>query len=544
VTASGYDRAVLAMPSGDRRMANVRKLMRLAREYEARSGRDLRGFIDLVDQQDLMQAREGEAPLEVEGMEAVRIMTIHAAKGLEFPVVCVADLGRSGRGDDAGLQVTEDGRVGLRLASLAGGAGDSAALARIKEELNREHEAEERRILYVAMTRACEHLVVSGGTDLERWPESKPLDAPMSWVWRALAPGLPDAVAGGAEATVTRSHEGRAADVRCLVCSPATVDALLGPGDRKPRAERAGDADAALDEPRKFPPLETRPALPVGRLSYSALESYGRCGYRFYLERVLGLRDWSVPQLPATPVPAADEPPPDEPPPAVETRPAALPLLLRGSVVHQLLERMDLTTGEVPDDAAIAARIEALGAPPTEADVGDIRGLLEGFAGSDLRRRLAAARRVRRELPFAFTLDVDGRELLVNGVLDVHASEGDGMLVVDYKSDHIEGRTPEQVVEQDYATQRVVYALAALRAGAERAEVAYCFLERPAEPAVAVFEPADAPVLERRLLELAGGLLEGRFEPTRAPHRELCQFCPGQPAMCSWEPERTLAERP
>ena len=54
VTGSGYDRAVLAMPAGDRRMANVRKLMRMAREYEAEEGRDLRGFIDFVAERDLI----------------------------------------------------------------------------------------------------------------------------------------------------------------------------------------------------------------------------------------------------------------------------------------------------------------------------------------------------------------------------------------------------------------------------------------------------------------------------------------------------------
>src|ERR687896_2536838 len=132
------------MQSGERRMANVRKLMRLAREYEARSGRDLRGFIDLLDQQDLMQAREGEAPLEVEGMDAVRLMTIHAAKGLEFPVVCVADLGRVGRGDDAALRVTEDGRVGLQVASLAGERHAALGYGTLKEEQERAAEEEER----------------------------------------------------------------------------------------------------------------------------------------------------------------------------------------------------------------------------------------------------------------------------------------------------------------------------------------------------------------------------------------------------------------
>ena len=94
IAATGYDLAVLARAGGERRLANLRKLMRLAREYERAEGRDLRGFLDFAATQDLAEAREGEAPLEAEGLDAVRLMTIHRAKGLEFPVVCVADLGR------------------------------------------------------------------------------------------------------------------------------------------------------------------------------------------------------------------------------------------------------------------------------------------------------------------------------------------------------------------------------------------------------------------------------------------------------------------
>ncbi|MEJ7714499.1 MAG: 3'-5' exonuclease [Thermoleophilaceae bacterium] len=147
-------------------MANVRKLMRMAREYEADEGRDLRGFIDFVAERDLVQAAEGQAPLEAEDLDAVRLMTVHRAKGLEFPLVCVADLGKTGREDDAALRVTEDGRMGMRLASLSGESVDSAEMARIKEQQKAEDEEEERRIFYVAATRAQEHLLLSGATDL------------------------------------------------------------------------------------------------------------------------------------------------------------------------------------------------------------------------------------------------------------------------------------------------------------------------------------------------------------------------------------------
>ena len=88
---------MLARPGGDRRLANLRKLMRLAGEYERAEGRDLRGFLADAAARDLAEAREGEAALESDGLDAVRLMTIHRAKGLEFPVVCVADLGRAVR---------------------------------------------------------------------------------------------------------------------------------------------------------------------------------------------------------------------------------------------------------------------------------------------------------------------------------------------------------------------------------------------------------------------------------------------------------------
>ena len=115
--ATGYDLAVLARAGGERRLANLRKLMRLAREYERAEGRDLRGFLAYAATRDLAAAREGEAPLESEGLDAVRLMTIHRAKGLEFPVVCVADLGRQGGGRAERLLLGADGAVGLRLST-------------------------------------------------------------------------------------------------------------------------------------------------------------------------------------------------------------------------------------------------------------------------------------------------------------------------------------------------------------------------------------------------------------------------------------------
>ena len=521
VTLTGYDRHLLALPGGTRRMANVRKLMRMAREFEADEGRDLRGFIDAVAERDVIQAREGEAPLEADALDAVRMMTIHRAKGLEFPVVCLADLGKDGREDDGQLRISDDGSVGLRLARLGGGAVDSTKLADIKAQAKRAAEEEERRIFYVAATRAQKHLVLSGATDLGKRPDPAELSEPMRWVWRAFCAGLPEEEATG---IAHDCYEGREVSVRWTRCTPETVGELLPAADRAPVA---GDAEAqpTFEQPVLELGLLPAPrALAVSRLSYSGLEDYRRCGYRFFLERTLRL-------------PRADKPPGGEP------AEPGLGGLRRGSVVHALLERLDFENPLVPSDAEVMAAIEQHEAGVLPADVADIRAMLERVAGSELRERIAGARRVRTELPFAFTLSppgAGGRSLLINGIVDVLADEGARMLVVDWKSDPLEGEEPEEIVRSRYATQRLIYALAALRAGAEVAEVAHCFLERPDEPAVALYEAADAESLEQELLGLAQGVVEGRFEPSAEPHFSLCADCPGRAALCVHEPELTL----
>lgn len=526
VTTSGYDRAVLALPAGDRRMANVRKLMRMAREYEAAEGRDLRGFIDFVAERDLVQEREGEAPLEAEHLDAIRLMTIHRSKGLEFPVVCIADLGKKGREDDSALRISDDGQVGIRLASLQGGAFDSARLEALRERQKLEDEEEERRIFYVAATRAQQHLVLSGATDLEKLPPEAPLEEPLRWLWRALAPDL---AKQGALTESTLDYEGRSVAVRCEVLRPADLDDLLPATDRAPtKKEPEAPGLAALDAP-VLSSVPVPPALAVSRLSYSGLELYERCGYRFYLERALGL-------------PGGEELAPGRSAPSLEDSPDRLPGRVRGTVVHRLLERLDFGRPAAPTADAVAELVEAEGQPAREDEVAELLGLVEAFTASPTHARIAAARYVRRELPFVFELTPgDGRSLLVNGVVDVCAQEGDGLLIVDYKSNRLGERDPGALAESSYATQRLVYALAGLRSGAARVEVAYVFLERPQSPVTTVFQPSDAAGLEARLLELASGIAQGRFEPSQHPCRELCADCPGQPGLCVWEPERTLA---
>src|SRR6185295_10258839 len=139
---------------GQRRYANLRKLARLARSFEELRGPDIEGFIRFVAEQDAVGAPERDAVSEEEGADAVRLLTIHAAKGLEFKVVVVADAGRERSGADEILCLS-DGRFGFKVAHPGTGSRVSTTSYQdVKEELDRKEADERLRLYYVAMTRA------------------------------------------------------------------------------------------------------------------------------------------------------------------------------------------------------------------------------------------------------------------------------------------------------------------------------------------------------------------------------------------------------
>ena len=147
---------------------------------------------------------------------------------------------------------------------------------------------------------------------------------------------------------------------------------------------------------------------------------------------------------------------------------------------------------------------------------------------------------MRREAPFAFVFG-DG---IVRGFLDVAGVERDGtMLIVDYKSDRVaDGEDLAARVERDYAIQREVYALAALRAGAGAVEVAHCFLRRPELVLSARYGARERERLEASLATRVAPLRAGRFEVTPEPGLERCAGCPGRARLCSYDEAMTSRE--
>ena len=183
ITICDYDVCVLASPEGRRRFANVRKLMRMASEFEALEGPDLAGFVDLLQSMDELSDREGSAPTLAEGEDVVRVMTVHQAKGLEFPVVVLAGLGSDVRHSTAlEFMVGNDGRMGVFLNGSQRKTYEShdlcwgPAAELVAEEWMRDME-EDVRLLYVAMTRTQQTADPGGGEAQgrqARWLQDRP----------------------------------------------------------------------------------------------------------------------------------------------------------------------------------------------------------------------------------------------------------------------------------------------------------------------------------------------------------------------------------
>ncbi|MFT3865818.1 MAG: PD-(D/E)XK nuclease family protein [Solirubrobacterales bacterium] len=346
------------------------------------------------------------------------------------------------------------------------------------------------------------------------------------------------------------------------------LDETFSPGEiavsvNLPSPERAAELrdlrlDVAAERPlgSGTPPLVERkpPIVPSRPLSYTAISAFEECAYRFYMERVLGLpaaspapspeRVRSNPRIagesansPAGVVAVAG----DEGPSAREERSA------RGAAVHALLE-WSLANGwreptiELARRHALAAGLDldvAAGrgrGGSAEAAAGELLGPVREWLGSSLRAEIAAASRVRAEVPIL--LGAGGTVL--RGSIDLLVErDGAPPLVVDYKTDRLRGEDPAGRAAH-YEVQRSIYALAAKESlGASEVEVAYVFLERADSPVRTILTAADMEAGRARIDAAVTTIGAGNFSPAPEPDRtwDLCRGCPALGRLCSGPPK-------
>jgi ATP-dependent helicase/nuclease subunit A len=364
---------------GEQAVVNLLKMRRAAEAYEA-SGVEaptLRGFLRRVSRDIRDLAEEGESPLADEGLGAVRIMSIHKAKGLEFPVVFLPDLHRSNaRRDDPPVRYDWPERVlGIRRGPLVDDGGAVLAHA-----WRRRTEEESKRVLYVAMTRARERLVLTGGRDFRGACFLKEL-------FKAVKE------AGGPD-----------------------IDAAKG------RITAGGmDLEVEHREAREFRRKEAkvRPAKPKGKAPWAALDKAWKAREAEFVAVSKTSRFTSPTALQESRAERV----------LAEGGEAALAAAAdTGSLCHLVLERLDFWKPDL--DRLVPACARELGID----DPAEARRILDGFVESDAFKALAGAEIVARELPFLLPLE----GAVLQGVIDLVARIDGRLTIIDYKSDRVE----------------------------------------------------------------------------------------------------------
>jgi ATP-dependent helicase/nuclease subunit A len=556
VSETRYDLAVLSRAAGEARFANVRKLMRLAAEFEASEGRDLRGLLDFLATRADGDV-DAQAATAVEGHDGVRIMTVHSAKGLEFDVAAVPQLSRRLlAGSRAPLlsigKEAEAPRVGMQLRRLGAASINLYRHDELREEAQRREAEEELRLFHVAVTRARERLILSGVAR----PEPSSGNGPGTPTIERIVDGL--GIDRERDSTVPvpapEPREGLAASfepsqlaVRVSLASPERAAELSVRRREGAEARELGEGPAPLLERR-------RPTAPNRPLSYTALADYEACGYRFQMEHVLDL-ERSVRVHDRVAVNGADKAgagngganaagaEDGEEMEGLKRESAAA----RGAAVHSLLQWSQANDWDEPPAEVVAVHAAAAGlGPRTAGAVDDLLAPLRAWRGSELLAgRIATdGSSLRAEVPFLLRIETkdDGsprqgrRFSVLRGSIDLLVERpGEPPLLVDYKTDRLAGSSPAERAVR-YRTQRDVYALAVAEARrASEVEVAYVFLERPDEPVLQTLDAAGMEAGRQRLAAAIERIAQGEFPPTPPERRDwaLCEGCPALGRLCS-----------
>lgn len=445
---TNYLAILTGLPDGARRRGNIEKLLQLAES----SGKITLGkFTQYLDDLTAREVREGEALLEAGN--ALRLMTVHASKGLEFPLVVLADASWERGGGDAPLLLA-DREHGLSCQLYDAATNEyqkgfahqrNARLQSLKEA------AERKRLLYVAATRAQDYLLISGQVTLgkqDRW-------SARGWLWQLL------------DALELEEIERLPQQTRQFADRPVAVTMPSAPPPLDLLYQAANTADDLWDfaaDPRDFPPLQPPLLEPLPQASAPSLSHITATqiaqlgafrhglserqrqtsGQRFRADAILGL-------------------PPDSGA-ALSDGNRASPALI-GEIVHELLRYGGFAPDKPGSDAMIrsVAWEKGLTNPDLVASVaGEVRSLLELYALSDVCRWIRSARgenrAVHTELPFLFRSD----KHVIHGVMDVLLQLPDNeWLIIDYKTSQVIGDAYEAHARR-YLLQLGVYA-AALR---------------------------------------------------------------------------------
>ncbi|KYC66650.1 helicase-exonuclease AddAB subunit AddA [Heyndrickxia coagulans] len=475
------------LPGGKQRQANLRALYDRARQYEETSFRGLFRFLRFIERMQERGDDLGTARALSEQEDVVRLMTIHASKGLEFPVVFVAGLNRKFNMRDISQAFLLDKDFGFASKYIHPEKRityPSLPQLAFKRKKKLEMLAEEMRVLYVALTRAKEKLYLVGtvknlGKRLEKWGKTRRQEG---WL-------MPDHLRAAAGTyldwimpSLSRHADGTAlfGDAgRVVLDDPSKWQIAVLPKEQfadMPEPEQEGEADWQH---------QVKAGLPVAAESAYKAQVFGRLSFRYRNEPATFRRaKQSVSELKRMHeehdetndtrfIPNAEKHIFDRPRFMQEksTTPAE-----RGTAMHMVMQHIPFDAP--PTYASVEALVEKMVKQEllTEEQADAIAAeQLVRFFETDIGRRVLAAGRVMREMPFSLSVpaaeiyrdpSLAEEHVLIQGIFDCVAEEKDGLVLLDFKTDNIHGRfkcgfeEAEPVLRKRYEVQLALYSRA------------------------------------------------------------------------------------
>lgn len=507
---TGYGHYVAAMPAGNRRTANLNMLLEKAAAYEKTSYKGLFHFVRYIDELQKYDVDFGEADMVGENEDVVRIMSIHKSKGLEFPIVIVSGMGKNFNKQDTRSKMVLHPELGIGLDYMDGKLrikSPTIAKKAIAKQIDLENLGEELRVLYVALTRAKEKLILTG--TLKDAPEkleffrqqanlSKAADRPLSYLTREGASGYLDWIL-----PAVLSY-GDKYPVRIVEAAELVLDEVEN------QLEQNEDLTERIEE------IEAADTQLVGQLKQRFSQRYP------YQVDVLRKNKYSVSDLKHRAMRERFEAEQEETVPAFLEEPVTptIPLFiqreesveqetanrgaLRGTAVHRVMECYDFAS-----EKSVQEQMEAM--EKEEKITADMRALVKeqtvaDFVSSETGKRMALAQRggaLYREKPFVMGFTEEELEnygfgvgsntdsceniyektdseqekeeqkkvrheedlTLIQGIIDVFWIEKDGIVLLDYKTDRVQ--QAKELIDR-YETQLKLYADALERVFAAR----------------------------------------------------------------------------
>ncbi len=443
----------LLRPGGQQTLANVTRIADLARTFEMSGGVSFRGFVeDLAAQADRGEA--SEAPVLEEDSDGVRLMTLHSAKGLEFPVVILADLTTGlSRNDPEAYVNTEQKLCAMELLGCA-----PRELRDHQAAEGRKERAEGVRVAYVGATRARDVLVVPAVGD-EPFPRDSWLGPLNKAIYPARANWRRSRPAAGCPAFGVSSVVARSADYDQQLGFDQQDEFSVRPGLVQPEV---GEHEVVWWDPSKLKLGEEQnqtlwqdevlketlqPDAGVSLAEYRAWqaerESVVLAGARPEVAVFLASQ-------------AAEGPPGDLEVEFVSAAPPGRKALGRrfGTLVHAALRDVKLDASEETARRVVELNARVLGA--TEEEAQSAAEAVWGALRHPIFARARAAERCHREYPVTLKLD-DGR--MLEGVVDLAFVEQGAWIVVDFKTD---ADVSERRVQYERQLKWYAYALAKL----------------------------------------------------------------------------------